>query len=131
MSASDILSQTATPGPRMVEIDIEGMTCASCVSRVERKLGKLEGVSASVNLPLETAQVTVPAGMSTSKSSTPSTPPDIRPPEECLRPRSTTPGIPTLRTSPTTRPWTTAPGTTAPARTTWRTAAPPQRCARG
>jgi P-type Cu+ transporter len=64
MSASDILSQTATPGPRMVEIDIEGMTCASCVSRVERKLGKLEGVSASVNLPLETAQVTVPAGIS-------------------------------------------------------------------
>ncbi|SEE93016.1 Cu+-exporting ATPase [Arthrobacter alpinus] len=64
MSASEILSQTATPGPRMVEIDIEGMTCASCVSRVERKLGKLEGVSASVNLPLESAQVTVPAGMS-------------------------------------------------------------------
>lgn len=64
MSASDILSQTATPGPRMVELDIEGMTCASCVSRVERKLGKLEGVSASVNLPLETAQVTVPAGIS-------------------------------------------------------------------
>ena len=65
MSASGILSQTASPGPRMVELDIEGMTCASCVSRVERKLGKLEGVSASVNLPLETAQVTVPAGMST------------------------------------------------------------------
>ncbi|MHA7271160.1 heavy metal translocating P-type ATPase [Arthrobacter sp. HLT1-20] len=64
MSASDLLSQTATPGPRMVELDIEGMTCASCVSRVERKLGKLEGVSASVNLPLETAQVTVPAGIS-------------------------------------------------------------------
>ncbi|WP_230085381.1 heavy metal translocating P-type ATPase [Arthrobacter sp. AQ5-05] len=64
MSASEILSQTATTGPRMVEIDIEGMTCASCVSRVERKLGKLEGVSASVNLPLETAQVTVPASMS-------------------------------------------------------------------
>jgi Cu+-exporting ATPase len=63
MSASEILSQTATPGPRMVEIDIEGMTCASCVSRVERKLGKLEGVSAAVNLPLETAQVTVPAGI--------------------------------------------------------------------
>ncbi|MGP9503447.1 heavy metal translocating P-type ATPase [Specibacter sp. AOP5-B1-6] len=63
MSASDILSQTAIPGPRMVEIDIEGMTCASCVSRVERKLGKLEGVSASVNLPLETATVTVPAGI--------------------------------------------------------------------
>ena len=63
MSAADILSQTATPGPRMVEIDIEGMTCASCVGRVERKLGKLVGVSASVNLPLESAQVTVPAGI--------------------------------------------------------------------
>ncbi|MGH7751873.1 MAG: heavy metal translocating P-type ATPase, partial [Gemmatimonadales bacterium] len=36
------------------------MTCASCVSRVERKLGKLDGVSASVNLPLESALVNVP-----------------------------------------------------------------------
>ncbi|WP_115789078.1 heavy metal translocating P-type ATPase [Arthrobacter silvisoli] len=39
------------------------MTCASCVARVERKLGKLEGVEASVNLPLESASVTVPAGI--------------------------------------------------------------------
>ncbi|WP_456505921.1 heavy metal translocating P-type ATPase [Arthrobacter sp. UYCu723] len=39
------------------------MTCASCVSRVERKLGKLDGVEASVNLPLESAHVTVPAGV--------------------------------------------------------------------
>jgi Cu+-exporting ATPase len=51
------------PGNRMIELDIEGMTCASCVSRVERKLGKLDGVEASVNLPLESAQVTVPAGI--------------------------------------------------------------------
>ncbi|WP_253257333.1 heavy metal translocating P-type ATPase [Arthrobacter sp. Hiyo1] len=36
------------------------MTCASCVARVERKLGKLDGVEASVNLPLESAHVTVP-----------------------------------------------------------------------
>ena len=64
MGASDIVTQPAAPGPRLVELDIEGMTCASCVSRVERKLGKLEGVSASVNLPLETAAVTVPAGIS-------------------------------------------------------------------
>ena len=64
MSASDILSQTTETGPRMVELDIEGMTCASCVSRIERKLSKLEGVSASVNLPLESAVVTVPATMS-------------------------------------------------------------------
>ncbi|QCB98825.1 copper-translocating P-type ATPase [Arthrobacter sp. PAMC25564] len=39
------------------------MTCASCVSRVERKLGKLDGVEATVNLPLESAHVTVPAGV--------------------------------------------------------------------
>jgi P-type Cu+ transporter len=51
-------------GPsRLVELEIEGMTCASCVNRVERKLGKIEGVHASVNLPLESAQVTVPAGV--------------------------------------------------------------------
>lgn len=52
------------PGSRVIELDIEGMTCASCVSRVERKLEKLGGVEASVNLPLESARVTVPAGIS-------------------------------------------------------------------
>ncbi|MEV7606030.1 heavy metal translocating P-type ATPase [Paenarthrobacter sp. NPDC089322] len=49
------------PETRVIELDIEGMTCASCVNRVERKLGKLEGVEASVNLPLESAHVTVPS----------------------------------------------------------------------
>lgn len=39
------------PDTRVVELDIEGMTCASCVNRVERKLGKIEGVEATVNLP--------------------------------------------------------------------------------
>ncbi|WP_254678757.1 heavy metal-associated domain-containing protein [Arthrobacter sp. 24S4-2] len=51
------------PGSRVIELDIEGMTCASCVNRVERKLGKLDGVQASVNLPLESAHVTAPAGI--------------------------------------------------------------------
>ncbi|MFF0903286.1 UNVERIFIED_CONTAM: heavy metal translocating P-type ATPase [Kocuria sp. CPCC 205316] len=40
------------------------MTCSSCVSRVEKKLGRLEGVDASVNLALETATVHVPEGVS-------------------------------------------------------------------
>ncbi|WP_460465423.1 heavy metal translocating P-type ATPase [Arthrobacter pigmenti] len=40
------------------------MTCASCVGRVERKLGKLDGVQASVNLPLESARVTVTGDIS-------------------------------------------------------------------
>lgn len=48
---------------RVVELDIQGMTCASCVSRVERKLGKLDGVTATVNLPLESARVLAPAGI--------------------------------------------------------------------
>lgn len=60
MSTEHLLNQAAS---RVVELDIEGMTCASCVNRVERKLGKLNGVEASVNLPLESAHVTVPAGI--------------------------------------------------------------------
>ncbi|WPR64287.1 heavy metal translocating P-type ATPase [Glutamicibacter protophormiae] len=48
---------------RTVDLEIQGMTCASCVNRVERKLGKLPGVSAAVNLPLESATVRVPAGV--------------------------------------------------------------------
>ncbi|MDQ0799200.1 heavy metal translocating P-type ATPase [Arthrobacter sp. SLBN-112] len=51
------------PGTRVVELDIQGMTCASCVNRVEKKLGKLDGVAATVNLPLEQAYVTVPDGI--------------------------------------------------------------------
>ncbi len=58
MSSQETFNQ---PAQRVIELDIEGMTCASCVNRVERKLGKLEGVEASVNLPLESAHVTVPA----------------------------------------------------------------------
>lgn len=53
-------TETLATGTRVIELDIQGMTCASCVARVERKLGKLDGVEASVNLPLESAQVTVP-----------------------------------------------------------------------
>ncbi|MER1996602.1 MAG: heavy metal translocating P-type ATPase [Arthrobacter sp.] len=48
---------------REVQLDIQGMTCASCVNRVERKLGRIDGVQASVNLPLNSATVRVPAGV--------------------------------------------------------------------
>lgn len=60
MSSQELLHQ---PANRVVELDIEGMTCASCVNRVEKKLAKLDGVQASVNLPLESAHVTVPPGI--------------------------------------------------------------------
>src|SRR5262245_33416336 len=40
-----------------VDLDIEGMTCASCVSRVERRLERIDGVHAQVNLATERARV--------------------------------------------------------------------------
>ncbi|WP_341746861.1 heavy metal translocating P-type ATPase [Dermatophilus congolensis] len=49
--------------PREAEFAIAGMTCASCSSRVERKLNKLDGVEASVNLATERAHVTFGEGV--------------------------------------------------------------------
>jgi Cu+-exporting ATPase len=46
---------TAAPGT--VRLDVDGMTCAACVARVEKKLNKLDGVAASVNLASESATV--------------------------------------------------------------------------
>jgi Cu+-exporting ATPase len=43
--------------PASITLDVEGMTCAACVSRVERKLNRLDGVDASVNLATESARV--------------------------------------------------------------------------
>src|SRR6266571_4014711 len=40
-----------------IRLDLEGMTCASCAARVERKLNKLEGVDATVNFATEQATV--------------------------------------------------------------------------
>ena len=51
-------------GLRAIDLTVEGMTCASCVARVEKKLSKLDGVSASVNLATESARVTAPAAIS-------------------------------------------------------------------
>jgi len=43
--------------PERLELPIEGMTCASCASRIERKLNKLDGVEATVNYATERATV--------------------------------------------------------------------------
>jgi Cu+-exporting ATPase len=50
---------------RSVELNIGGMTCASCATRVESKLNKLEGVLATVNYVTQRARVTVPLDVST------------------------------------------------------------------
>jgi len=47
---------------RDIELQIGGMTCASCAMRIEKKLNKLDGVTAAVNYATEKATVTVPAG---------------------------------------------------------------------
>ncbi len=51
-----------------IELDIDGMTCASCVSRVEKALANVPGVTrASVNLATERATVDAAAGVSASQ----------------------------------------------------------------
>jgi Cu+-exporting ATPase len=50
--------------PREVDLDITGMTCASCSARIEKRLSRLDGVSAEVNLPLETAHVVIDSELS-------------------------------------------------------------------
>ena len=58
-------TSVALPGPdtdlplATLTMSVGGMTCASCVRRVERKLGKLDGVSAEVNLATESARITL------------------------------------------------------------------------
>jgi P-type Cu+ transporter len=56
-----------TPGSKVIELGIDGMTCASCVGRVEKALQAVPGVlEASVNLASEAARVTVVAGTASS-----------------------------------------------------------------
>lgn len=57
-------SQESSGQLRTVNLSIGGMTCASCVARVEKKLNKLDGVSASVNLATESARITAPSAVS-------------------------------------------------------------------
>ena len=48
----------STTSTEAVELEISGMTCASCANRIERKLNKLDGVTATVNYATEKAKVT-------------------------------------------------------------------------
>ena len=52
----------ATAVPEHVRLELEGMTCASCAARIERKLNKLEGVEATVNYATEEAAVVFDPG---------------------------------------------------------------------
>ncbi len=64
MSTTEPLGAAAGPERAdRVELDITGMTCAACASRIERKLNRLDGVAASVNYATERA--TIDLGVST------------------------------------------------------------------
>ena len=55
--STDQPGQGASPSTRQVDLAITGMTCASCSARIERKLNKLDGVRASINLATHRASV--------------------------------------------------------------------------
>jgi Cu+-exporting ATPase len=57
------MTDTPSTEPRSsVELEIGGMTCASCAMRIENKLNTLDGVAATVNYATEKAKVAIPAG---------------------------------------------------------------------
>ncbi|MGN7797727.1 heavy metal translocating P-type ATPase [Leifsonia sp. 22587] len=56
-------SPTTAAGGSTLELEVGGMTCASCAMRIEKKLNRLDGVTATVNYATEKARVTIPAGM--------------------------------------------------------------------
>ena len=62
---TDAPADTTPPGTGSVELVIGGMTCASCATRIEKKLNKIDGVTATVNYATEKARVSFPATVST------------------------------------------------------------------
>jgi len=63
--ATDTAPDTVAPSSERVDLVIGGMTCASCASRIEKKLNRIDGVSATVNYSTEKARVDFPATIST------------------------------------------------------------------
>ncbi|MGH3860092.1 heavy metal translocating P-type ATPase [Actinokineospora sp.] len=63
--SSDMREDVGVAVVQQVELSIGGMTCASCAARIERKLNKVDGVSATVNFATEKAKVSFPAALST------------------------------------------------------------------
>jgi Cu+-exporting ATPase len=64
MSSAAACDAASPPVARDVELSIRGMTCAACAARVEKKLGLIDNVVASVNFATEKAIVTAPLSIS-------------------------------------------------------------------
>jgi Cu+-exporting ATPase len=60
---SSVTDQLGQPVTHDIELAISGMTCASCANRIERKLNKVDGVTATVNYATEKAKVTFPESL--------------------------------------------------------------------
>jgi P-type Cu+ transporter len=67
MSPTAVIDPPSSPGSTRVELSIGGMTCAACAARVERKLGRIDGVAASVNFATGRAVVTAPQSVPASR----------------------------------------------------------------
>ena len=64
MTAPTPVPTRFTPAVAPLDLQVTGMTCASCAARIEKKLNRVPGVVATVNYATETAHVEPPAGVS-------------------------------------------------------------------
>ncbi|MFJ2593735.1 heavy metal translocating P-type ATPase [Streptomyces erythrochromogenes] len=64
MSTATATATATVAGAAEVELAIGGMTCASCAARIEKKLNRMDGVSATVNYATEKAKVTYDSSVS-------------------------------------------------------------------
>ncbi|WP_328470637.1 heavy metal translocating P-type ATPase [Streptomyces sp. NBC_00448] len=62
-AATAVHAPGTTAVPTVTDLAVTGMTCAACVSRVEKRLARLEGVTATVNLATNSARVSHPGSV--------------------------------------------------------------------
>ncbi len=60
MSSAAVAGEASPAGLTRAELAVGGMTCAACAARVEKKLGEIGGVAASLNFATGTAWVMAP-----------------------------------------------------------------------
>ena len=56
------MSETEVVDLEQIDLSITGMTCSSCVGRVEKSLNEVPGAKASVNLATDSAHILIPRG---------------------------------------------------------------------
>ena len=59
--SSTAVTGEASSAPQEIKLSVQGMTCAACAARVEKKLNTIDGVAATVNFATEAAIVTAPS----------------------------------------------------------------------